>query len=131
MGDTSFLVFYAKKIDSSYSFVKQFDNIYPVYFDANNESPDIKDSLLNKLFDCYGIPDPLGNLTFSEDTIILSVHMDHQNYEYLRYGYKYEKTKNDWKMIYKIHTVDSKETVLKFDNTNYLSEFNYCNQAIE
>jgi hypothetical protein len=133
MGDTTFLVFYKKNKDSSYSFVKQFGNIIPVNFESDNENPILKDSALQKIFDCYTIPNPLNALTIKNDTIKMVVNLDEQNFASLLYDYAYDVVKNDWFLVNKVYIEGARINTLDVDTTKkiWLSQFSYCNQTTE
>lgn len=131
LGDTTFLVFYKMNLDSSYTLVKEFNNIIPVYFDPNIEGPKLNNKVLIDLFDCYGIPNPLNHVDILNNTIEMIVNLDGQFYESIIYVYKFDKNKNDWLLSKKTYYQGNNAKALPIVGENTLSEFSYCEQTIE
>ena len=109
LGDTTFLVFYKMNLDSSYTLVKEFNNIIPVYFD----------------------PNPLNHVDILNNTIEMIVNLDGQFYESIIYVYKFDKNKNDWLLSKKTYYQGNNAKALPIVGENTLSEFSYCEQTIE
>jgi hypothetical protein len=138
IGDTSFLVFYKMNADSSFSFSKLFWNVFPIYFNPSDENPRINNPSLQKLINCYPIPDPLDHLDVKNDTIEIVMTMEGHGYEYKVYRYKYEQKYNDWKLIKKTlkttrfgnsgeEIYENKSLPIKGKDL-WLSKFSFCEE---
>ena len=131
IGDTTFLVFYKMNIDSSYTLIKCFDNIIPIYFDPNVEVPNLKNENLHRIFQCYSIPNPLNHVEITDDKIEMIVNFDDHFYESITYQYVFDSTKNDWILIEKIYYQGDMGKHLSIKLNDKLSKFSYCNQTME
>jgi len=127
VGDSTYIVFYEMGQDSVYRLTKKLGNIYPVYFDPSMENPDLKDSNQQRLFDCYGLPDPLYSFDIKSDTISVTRRLDGHNFERILYVYKYNSKLRDWVLISK-KKYSENESILYETNSEFLSNFSYCDE---
>lgn len=127
VGDSTYIVFYEMNRDSVYRFTKKLGNIYPVYFDPNIENPDLKDSSQQRLFDCYGLPDPLYSFDIKSDTISITRRLDGHNFERILYVYKYNSRLRDWVLISKKKYSENESVLYETENA-LLSNFSYCDE---
>jgi hypothetical protein len=128
VGDSSYLVFYKMNVDSSHALVRKFGNLYPLWFDPNIETPNLKERRLIEAFECYVVPDPLYSLEIKSDSIKLTRKMDGQNAELIKYVYKFDSHQFDWKLIFKKRYSESNSMTYRLDNVNWLRDFSYCRE---
>jgi hypothetical protein len=128
VGDSSFLFFYKVNSDSTFSFVKKFDNIFPIYFDSNEEHPDLKDEILRSVFECYNMPTPLYSLEITGDMIVITRSLDGRGYEKIKYTYKYNKQFNDWILLIENYYSETESRITNGKGNEVLSDFSYCNR---
>lgn len=127
IGDSTYIVFYEMNQDSVFRFTKKLGNIYPIYFDPNIENPDLKDSNQQRLFDCYGLPDPLYSFDIKSDTISITRRLDGHNFERILYVYKYNSKLKDWVLVSK-KKYSENESILYETENELLSNFSYCDE---
>jgi hypothetical protein len=126
IGDTTFLVFYKRTSDTTYSFYKKFGNVIPIYFDPNIEGPVFKNNKLEQIFDCYVLPNPLNHMDIRNDTIEMIINLEPHREESMVYVYKFDKAVNDWALVKKTHYMYGEIIEEKILRNSFLSNFNYC-----
>jgi hypothetical protein len=131
IGDTTFLVFYKMNKDSSYSLIKEFKNIIPIYFNPNEEVPHLKNEHLVNIFECYGIPNPLNHVDIVNDSLTMIVNFDGHYYDGMVYTYTYKEKCKDWVLTSKQYYVGSDMKYLSVGLNVLLTDFSYCNQTFE
>lgn len=128
IGDTSFLIFYKRNADSTFTFFKQFDNILPIRFEQDNYNPYLQDEKLKKIFDCYGTPSPLYSLDIKSDSIIIVQDIGAVE-EKILYVFKFDSFLNDWKLIKHAYLLNWKEEKIEIRKEILLSQFSYCEEG--
>jgi hypothetical protein len=89
-GDTLFITVYKQNVDSTYSFLKTFKNLLPVYL-KSYDFPAKNNVLAAKIFECYADGYPLVDLTFQKGSILLNIRIDAASGYFLEYAYIKEK----------------------------------------
>lgn len=93
-GDTSYISVYTQNSDSSFSFFRTFDNLYPLYFLKYDIEFIPKDERLRLIHKKYENEYLLLNLEFNKNRIIIKRKMDAEFN--LIITYKYNKELNNW-----------------------------------
>jgi len=87
--DTTYISVYKKINDSTYVFLKTFNNLYPVYMKSYDYPS--KNPFVAKIFNCYGRTYPLNHMEMENGVISLTISIDPASGYFLRYTYKPEK----------------------------------------
>jgi len=87
--DTTYISVYKKTNDSTYIFLKTFNNLYPVHLNSYDYAS--KNPLAAKVFNCYADGYPLKDLTLEKGTISLTIRIDAASGYFLKYTYLPEK----------------------------------------
>jgi hypothetical protein len=128
-GDTSYIVFYKRNKDSTFTFVKQFGNIFPIYFDIKyGEKPKFDNPILKSLFyDCYmGMEKPFSVFEIKNDSIYFTKRLRAKETDKMRYLYRYDQQKNDWMLISKSRITKDGYYPIEIRDLKLLSNFSYC-----
>jgi len=128
IGDTSYVVFYKMNKDSSFSFCKKFDNLFPIYFPLYFERPNIKNKELETLFyDCYmGMNKPFSYFEIQNDSVFFTKRLSGNLMESIRYLYKFDLQKNDWILTSKSRSTKNGYYPFEIRGIKLLSDFSYC-----
>ncbi len=78
--------------DTTYSFLKTFDHLLPVFFESYDYGP--KTPALKKIFECYAYGYPLIDLEFEAGVIAMDLRIDAASGYTLKY--RYDPKRNNW-----------------------------------
>lgn len=93
-GDTIYVSVYTQNPDSTFSYFRNFDNLYPLYFQGYNSLYEPKEERLRLIHKKYGNEYLLLNLEFRNNRIIITRKMDAE-YNLVIF-YKYSKELKNW-----------------------------------
>lgn len=88
-GDTIFVTFYKMNPDSSFTYFKTFNNLYPIFM--RNYNYESQDTLLLKTILCYDKRYPLNNIEIKGNSINIQIQNEAKYHLLLEYKYKSEK----------------------------------------
>jgi len=83
--DTIYVSVYKQINDSTYSFLKTFNNLFPLFLKSYDYPS--KNALAAKIFECYADGYPLKNLTFQNGAIEMTMRIDAASGYFLKYTY--------------------------------------------
>ncbi|MDR1974556.1 MAG: hypothetical protein LBQ31_07780 [Bacteroidales bacterium] len=106
-GDTLFVSVYIQNIDSTFSFFKSFNNLYPIYF-KSDVYEQVTDEKLKHIFSRYHTRYPLKELIFNNDKIIINFWTE--AVAGLILTYQFDKEKSDWFLVKQEEWLEVEET---------------------
>lgn len=95
-GDTTYITAYRMNADSTYSFLRTFDNLFPIHLDSYDYGS--KKPALKKIFECYAYGYPLIDLEFEAGVIAMELRIDAASGYTLKY--RYDPKRNNWFLFY-------------------------------
>lgn len=127
-GDTIYISVYKMNTDSTYSFLKTFNNLYPIFFKSYDNCK-ICDKRFYEICERYG-GYPLREFTFFENGIkIMFKDNTGGSHAGIILTYKYNKEKNNWYLEKKETWLEREsveiERVEKIEEEISIDEFNY------
>ncbi|MFP4019749.1 MAG: hypothetical protein ACLFUH_10935 [Bacteroidales bacterium] len=128
-GDTIFVSIYSQNRDSTFSFLKTFNNLHPIYFEPDQKPENLENQKLSKILNAYRGIDPFRKLTFKRNVIKVKFY---DNTAGMRGGliltFKYREEKKDWLLEKKENWLILREEEIKDlpINKNYsIDNFDY------
>jgi len=116
--DTIYLTVYKMNKDSSYSLLKTFRNLLPVYISDYNNRPQKK--TINRIYECYNESPPLISIGFDNGTITLTIRIDPASGYLFKYVYKPER--ENWYLATFQEWIDMPDGIRKSENREILKE---------
>jgi len=111
-GDTLHISAYRMNSDSTYSLLKSFSNIFPIYLESYDHAP--KDPALRKIYACYVDNYPLKELTISKGVISIELYLDAASGIVLKY--KYDPRRNNWMLTSSISWIGLNSSDREYTN---------------
>ena len=94
-GDTLFVSIYLQNIDSTFSYFRTFDNLYPIYFERYDIDYIPQDATLIPLLKEYEDFYPFRKLEFKRGSIAITIRFDAESD--LKTVYVFDKLLNNWR----------------------------------
>ena len=94
-GDTIYVTIYTQNSDSTFSFFRTFNNLYPIYFKSYSLDYTPQDTSLISIHRKYENFYPLHGLKFENDLIKITIRNDAETDIVITY--KYDKTIKNWR----------------------------------